>query len=169
LVAAVWDKVVSVWDGSTSCDLAERCAKAAEAASTTLMTGALAQQTAAAPLALFRLLGGLPTYKTAIHSACEATYTAVRADLFQNAPQRTPAYLGRASSLLYTFVRRTLNVPFHRGIVEHPLQPVAEGQSSRKPDERRTIGHDVSVIYAAIRDGTLFGAVVKGAKEAAER
>lgn len=84
--------------------------------------------------------------------------------LFETLRQRTfsgefnaEASLGAGSRPLYQFVRRELNVPFHCGVVEHPTIDEAEPGVPRRA--RKTIGSWISIIYEAIRDGRIRGAL----------
>ncbi|CAI7664266.1 unnamed protein product, partial [Penicillium glandicola] len=67
----------------------------------------------------------------------------------------TSEYLGLGTKQIYLFVRETLGVPLHRGLIEHP---VAGDKGANKIDGRpkKTIGSWVSIIYEAVRDGTLY-------------
>ncbi|KAL4774403.1 L-Aspartase-like protein [Aspergillus nidulans var. acristatus] len=64
---------------------------------------------------------------------------------FANPP--TGKLLCSSSAKIYNFVRETLKVPMHKGLVDHPTYPSAcEG-------EKRTIGSHIGTIYAALREG----------------
>jgi phenylalanine ammonia-lyase len=72
-------------------------------------------------------------------------------DRFLQSPT-TAQYLGKGTSRLYTYVRKGLGVPMHQGLDDHP----SDGQHQ----QQKTIGSRVSVIYEAIRDGSLFSEIV---------
>ncbi|RVD88688.1 uncharacterized protein DFL_002864 [Arthrobotrys flagrans] len=59
--------------------------------------------------------------------------------------------LGGSSKLLYRFVRKELNTPFHCGLVEHPT--VKGDDVPNRP--RKTIGSWISIIIDAIVDGRI--------------
>jgi phenylalanine ammonia-lyase len=68
---------------------------------------------------------------------------------------------------MYNFIRGTLGVPLHRGLIEHPDFPDAELQGIKLADrdmEQKTVGSRIGVIYKAIREGgnSGFGEVVVG-------
>jgi phenylalanine ammonia-lyase len=82
--------------------------------------------------------------------------------LYMAEPDATP-YLGAASSRMYAFVRTKLAVQFHRGLVDHPTFPEANGAINRK---KATIGSSVSVIYEALRSKRLTEVVMECLAEA---
>ncbi|KAK5626695.1 hypothetical protein RRF57_002410 [Xylaria bambusicola] len=96
--------------------------------------------------------------------ACQRSLSALALDLYQIhrdkffENQTTPEYLGQGTKVLYYFVRDHLDVPMHRGQVEHPG---ADDPTGNVIDGRpkRTIGSWVSLIYEAIRDGSLYDAM----------
>jgi len=55
-------------------------------------------------------------------------------------------YLGAASKRMYNYVRGELNVPMHKGLVDHP-----DGTNGKE-----TIGSNISIIYDAMRSGRLY-------------
>ncbi|KAL8836977.1 MAG: hypothetical protein Q9176_005978 [Flavoplaca citrina] len=89
-------------------------------------------------------------WKTKAHSLLVETYTTIRAEFFIN--QTTPDYLGNASKRIYLFVRKTLGVPFNKGLEDHPTpkSPMA-ANGTRK----QTIGSWISIIYSSLRSGTM--------------
>ncbi|KAL8769235.1 MAG: hypothetical protein Q9209_004736 [Squamulea sp. 1 TL-2023] len=78
------------------------------------------------------------------------TYTSTRSEFFVR--QNTADYLGCASRRMYLFVRQTLEVPFHKGLEDHPTpkEPMT-ADGSRK----QTIGSRISTIYESLRDGRM--------------
>jgi phenylalanine ammonia-lyase len=81
----------------------------------------------------------------------------VHRDTFLRKPT-TSEYLGQGTKAIYLFVREKLGVPLHRGLIEHP---VAGDKGGNKIDGRpkKTIGSWVSIIYEAVRDGSLYAEV----------
>ena len=69
--------------------------------------------------------------------------------LYFAAPDATP-YLGAASSRMYSYVRKDLQVPFHKGLVDRPT----------KENELRTIGSNISIIHESMRSGRLYDPVI---------
>ena len=81
--------------------------------------------------------------------------------------------LGRASRKLYTFIRKDLGVPMHRGVVDHPMYKQCGGPNSvlgtvEDPIGKYTIGHWISVINDAIKEGKIMRVMVECLKEAAD-
>ncbi|KAI5358740.1 putative aromatic amino acid lyase, L-Aspartase, phenylalanine/histidine ammonia-lyase, active [Septoria linicola] len=75
--------------------------------------------------------------------------------------QSTERYLGTGSKALYRFVRTTLGVPLHRGLVEHATYDSASPEGITVPSEHRElIGTQIGVIYAAIRSGKMHQVVL---------
>lgn len=78
-------------------------------------------------------------------------------------PDATP-YIGVASKRMYTFVRRTLGVPFHRGLVDHPTLHLTSGDQPM----RKNTGSQISIIYEALRDERLIEPVMECLKDTME-
>ncbi|KAF1938927.1 phenylalanine ammonia-lyase [Clathrospora elynae] len=103
--------------------------------------------------------------------------------------------LGRASKLLYRFVRRDLKVPMNRGMVDHPMPnisftpetavtngtsingastngaeqvPKTNGHVDDEAWRKKTIGHYISVIYESIKSEKIMDAVVECLEHALE-
>ena len=91
----------------------------------------------------------------------QAIFLTNRAAYLAN-PDATP-YLGVASKKLYTFVRRDLKAPMHRGLVDHPTVQTPGGDGSSL---KRNTGSHISKIYEALRDERLMVPVMECVKEA---
>lgn len=74
----------------------------------------------------------------------------------------TLQYLGHGSAIMYSYVRNSLNVPLHKGLVEHPAYPACsrDGVDIAKT-EKLTIGNRISKIYAALRSGQMCAVLVQ--------
>ena len=95
-------------------------------------------------------LDAVSSWKSTALVVLAETYTTTRAQFFQH--QNTPDFLGSASHRMYIYVRETLGVPLHQGLIDHPTPAtVFAADGSRK----KTIGSWVSVIYEALRSGRL--------------
>lgn len=92
----------------------------------------------------------------------QAIFLTNRAAYLAN-PDATP-YLGAASKKMYTFVRRDLKVPMHRGLVDHPTVQTPGGDGSRV---KRNTGSHISKVYEALRDERLMVPVMQCVKDAA--
>lgn len=64
--------------------------------------------------------------------------------------QCTESYLSSSTLPMYNFVRKTLSIPFHRGVEVHPATKLGELSNLAT-----TIGGQVSVIYDAIISGRI--------------
>jgi phenylalanine ammonia-lyase len=53
--------------------------------------------------------------------------------------QNTVDYLDQASKKVYKFVREELGIPFHRGLVEHPVPGGIEGRMISGRERRRLV------------------------------
>ncbi|KAL4752715.1 hypothetical protein BDW72DRAFT_202041 [Aspergillus terricola var. indicus] len=60
----------------------------------------------------------------------------------------TGKLLCSSSAKIYNFVRETLKVPMHKGLVDHPTYSSADDEG-----DKRTIGSHIGTIYAALREG----------------
>ncbi|CAO1602106.1 hypothetical protein XANCAGTX0491_005737 [Xanthoria calcicola] len=89
-------------------------------------------------------------WKSKAQSLLVETCTTTRAEFFTS--QNTPDYVGCASKRMYLFVRKTLGVPFNKGLEDHPTpeEPTA-ADGSRK----QTIGSWISIIFESLRNGQL--------------
>lgn len=89
-------------------------------------------------------------------------YLTVRQEVVNGDGSKTLEKLGKASAVMYRFVRKELGVAIHKGLVE---QPTYDGPSlvegvSVKAEDKRTIGSQISIIYEALRDGRMHDALV---------
>ncbi|KAI4254647.1 MAG: hypothetical protein L6R42_007106, partial [Xanthoria sp. 1 TBL-2021] len=90
------------------------------------------------------------SWKSKANSLLVETYINTRTEFFTC--QNTSDYLGCASKRMYLFVRKTLGVPFNKGLEDHPTpqEPIA-ADGSRK----QTIGSWIGIIYESLRNGQL--------------
>jgi phenylalanine ammonia-lyase len=119
---------------------------------------------------LFKLPDLIEQYRIEATKAATLAFEDVRKTYLAN-PDAT-RYLGAASKRMYVFVRQELKVPIHRGIVDHPT-PAATGNPStptyadnEASTSKKTTGGWISVIYEALRSGSLIDQVVECLKEA---
>jgi phenylalanine ammonia-lyase len=69
-------------------------------------------------------------------------------------------FLGYGSQRIYTAIRHQLKVPFHLGFIEHPVAGDLAGGKINGRD-KKSVGGWISVIYEALREQTLSGAIMK--------
>ena len=100
-------------------------------------------------------------WKIRAHLALVETYTTTRLRFFKD--QDTADHLGQASRRIYLFLRKTLGVPFHQGLQDHPSpkEPVSADGS-----KKRTIGSWISIIYESLRSGQLHESIMDCLSEA---
>ncbi|CAL8579680.1 hypothetical protein XPA_005414 [Xanthoria parietina] len=92
----------------------------------------------------------MQSWKSKAHSLLVETYITTRTEFFTS--QDTPDYLGCAPKRMYLFVRKTLGVPFNKGLEDHPTpQEPTAADGSRK----QTIGSWISIIFESLRNGQL--------------
>lgn len=100
-------------------------------------------------------------WKISTRKAIVEVFTSCRAKFFEK--QNTIDFLGVASRRIYTFVRGTLGVPFHKGLEDHPEPGNAINVSGSR---KRTIGSNISIIYEALRNGQLHAPLMDCLSEA---
>ncbi|PYI01996.1 phenylalanine ammonia-lyase [Aspergillus sclerotiicarbonarius CBS 121057] len=154
LLQTVVDAVATAWPTTTRLPIAERCRQAVQAAVPVLVNAAT---TTTAELRLVDV-SGWQQRATSIVSEVYHT-TAAR---FLEHPD-TADLLGAGSKTLYTTIREDLQVPFHRGFIEHPTAQSETLAANHRP--KKTIGSWISVIYEALRRGDVQGAVLTRLRE----
>jgi len=163
-IQGLWATIIKAWDGTTTLDLQGRCEKTADMAASSLLQE-IAKNTHLKAQA-HDVFTAVNVWKEGLALALATHYETARQEMFERHLHITPTYLGQASSKVYTFVRKELKVPFHRGLVEDPTCPLAEGQNASFPtDTRKSIGSLISIVYGALRDGTLHGPVMAAIKQ----
>ncbi|KAE9971567.1 hypothetical protein EG328_005517 [Venturia inaequalis] len=163
---AIFLDVVRNWNASTTMDLADRCDKTAEGASAMIFSEITGNSKAAFKCSTQDVFSGIKAWKEELSVAMKDMYQQAREDMFQNHKDITPQQLGQGSRKLYLFVRKDLNVPFHRGLVEEPTHELAEDQQASFPtNERRSVGSLISIVYEAIRNGSIRNPVMDAVKD----
>ncbi|EXJ68181.1 phenylalanine ammonia-lyase [Cladophialophora psammophila CBS 110553] len=160
LTGEIWAAIRKTWYATANSDAVDRCEQVAKATVEPILN-ALDQL----PL---HHHGCHPERFAREHKAWVKTLQKImynsfllhRASFFDH--PTTPEYLGKGTKVLYRFVREELGVPFYRGQVEDPVLSQALNERPVK-----TIGSWISVIYAALRDGSLYSAVLKPTQKAA--
>ncbi|KAB8257989.1 phenylalanine ammonia-lyase [Aspergillus pseudonomiae] len=143
-----WKEFEEAWYAAAAYDAAERAAKAAQS----LAVAVVNSQHIAIILPVEKVTGLTKAFESLILQS----YLQHR-DAFFKQPS-TAQYLGQGTRMIYRFVREKLGVPLHRGLVEHPVAGDQEGNViDGRP--KKTIGSWVSIIYEAVRDGSLYAEV----------
>jgi phenylalanine ammonia-lyase len=171
----VWCRVKQELDKTTAMDVAKRFERIMSEARSPLLD-LLVDLPAEHPLVSHGLhLRTLQNWCRNSTTRAIALYTETRDRYFVQGD--ATKYLGRGSKLLYRFVRRDLNVPMNRGVVDHPISTangtltngtstnrIGHAAKSNTDDgdawRKKTIGHYISVIYEAIRNDSIMDVVV---------
>ncbi|KEQ86793.1 phenylalanine ammonia-lyase [Aureobasidium pullulans EXF-150] len=145
-----WKTFEAAWYHSCTLDAAERCERSTEALLTAIVLGV----TITGDIKVKAIADCHQTFSDYVLQL----YLSHRDGFFQH--QITPNYLGKGTKMAYLFVREHLGVPFHRGLIEHP---VANSPCGNMLDGRpkKTIGSWVSKIYEAVRDGSFYSEVLR--------
>ena len=143
----VWTEVSEVWWTTSALDLEARCAHATDSCTSSRFKS-LAPILSSVLGAVGDIYGPMEDWRNEMISALQEKFIDLRAS-FSVTPS-TPEFLGQASRRMYTFVRKELKVPFHRGLVDHP-SGLDDGS------EKKTIGSWISIIYEALRKWELHG------------
>lgn len=158
LLDAVLNRISTMWSSTTTMDLHDRSEKVADAVLIDVVK--LSTSSATESMDIQSMQGFAHALKVLIHHQ----YNDCRAAMFEDHIAVTTSFLGNASKRMYRFVRVDLGIKMHRGLVEHPTQPLAEGEEEL--EGRKTIGSRISVIYEALRDGRVTDVVIACAEEA---
>ncbi|KAF1912204.1 L-Aspartase-like protein [Ampelomyces quisqualis] len=137
------------WNSTSNLDVQPRCRALVLSALPTL-TDALPTGTDVAVLA---------SWKDAALKIITDSWTQISGNFFDRQP--TEGFLGAGSRVLYHTVRHDLGVPFQLGFIEHPTI----GSDELRGRPKRTVGEWISVIYEAIKEGSLFNPLFNLMKE----
>ncbi|KAI0595624.1 phenylalanine ammonia-lyase [Biscogniauxia sp. FL1348] len=160
LLDLLWKDIHTSWYETSHLDAPERAAQVASE-TVAVMTKFIAQNGTVTRSNSPLSIKDVQTLREAIEKTILQAYLKHR-DLFF-AHQPTEQYLGKATKQCYDFVRNTLGVPFHRGLVEQP-QP---GDTELDGRPKKTIGSWVSIVYEAVRDGRLIDRILDDEGEVA--
>jgi phenylalanine ammonia-lyase len=159
----VSNSLAKEWNHTTSLDLRERAQKTAESASAALMQAL--RKCSVMDRSAFELLDAVETWTSALSETIRSLYESTRQEMFERHTEITSAYLGQGSAELYNFVRKDLEIPFHRGLIDDPTYVLLQGQSASVPKgQRKTIGSQISKVYAAITSGQIHSPVMAAVK-----
>lgn len=146
----IWDHVQSKWNGTADQDHENRYDHVIDATLAVVTRILLFSTRPTDATTSSAILIAIASWKFSVYKILADTYINVRTRFFQQ--QNTPEFLGRASRTMYVYVRQTLGVPFHQGLIDHPT-PTAERAANG--DRKKTIGSWISIIYEALRSGSL--------------
>jgi phenylalanine ammonia-lyase len=153
LISSIWAAIEHVVSATTTKDSSDRFTAVAKSAHSILID-TLSDITAPKSLSLIN------SWTVKVATISKSLFVANRAAYLAH-PDATP-YLGAASKRMYQFVRRELQIPFHRGLVDHPtFHHTVEEQGRLK-----NTGSQISIIYEALRDERLVDPVMACMKDA---
>jgi phenylalanine ammonia-lyase len=132
----LWQRVVDSWNSSNALDSEERYDKVSADAVHHVIDEYIVSGATLPPA------GALKDWKLAVQCALSETHAVTQHQFMTH--QSTPKYLAVATRKLYCWVRQKLQVPLHRGLVDHP---------GFKSDGcgKKTIGSYITEIYLAIK------------------
>ncbi|GES58224.1 phenylalanine ammonia-lyase [Aspergillus terreus] len=148
ITSNLWETLMAHWGSHTTCNLADR---ANMAANETL--GVLFRHLGQVSYDVVDATKIMQAWETEVRTMLIKQYDQTRAVFFES--QTTPNYLCGASQKLYSFVRETLEVPMHKGLVDHPTYTTSNGQRGEK-----AIGTHIGTVYAALRQGDFMDVLV---------
>ncbi|KJR88637.1 phenylalanine ammonia-lyase [Sporothrix schenckii 1099-18] len=169
----ILSQLLNRWDELSHLDLQARGEAAARDISGTLLSR-MVQLTLVLPSGMT-----IFAFQELVTMCLVNAYTKIREQFFAK-PAPASDYLSAASRVVYEFVRLELNIPFNRGIDDHPTlvaekQAAARGSTDglangiktdvQSADRTRILGTMASEIYTAVRDGRLFDRVVAFCEE----
>ncbi len=147
----VWTQVSEVWWTTSTLDLQARCAQAVDSC-TSVHFKSLAPILSV--LGAGGIQGPMEEWRNQMVAALQDKFVALRVSF--SASPSTPHSLGQASHKMYVFVRQKLEVPFHRGLIDHPrVLDESEGVEGEREGKKKTIGSWISIIYESLRKGEL--------------
>ncbi|OOF91880.1 hypothetical protein ASPCADRAFT_408986 [Aspergillus carbonarius ITEM 5010] len=146
---SVWKQLIQHWTRNTTLDLADRAETSVINTLGTLLNllnSHCDNEDSDIPLAVLNWQDG-------VKYILAEQYDSIREEFFRN--PTTTDYLCTASIKLYNYVRKTLGVPMHKGIVDHPTY-----LPHLLPNDKQSIGSLISTIYIALREGDLMHTLV---------
>ena len=146
LQSRLLEQIVRQFDLTTSLDASDRFSKIAEAVHSTLTRCLYTHPKLPQH---FDALSAITRWTDQTSATLHRLFLQHRQAYFA-APDATP-YLGAASSRMYSYVRKDLRVPFHKGLLDHPT----------KDNGLKTIGSNISIIHDAMRRGQLYDSVLR--------
>lgn len=147
LHANIWNRIPDVWYSTGTLDAHQRFQEVANSLISVVLSGLLQakKETEIATIGL---------WKAELIDLIGKIYIDYRASFFKQ--QDTPSYIGKAAMIMYNYVRHELAVPFHQGLVEHPLPGDANpGAGTINGRSKKTIGGWISIIYESLRSGDM--------------
>ncbi|CRG84387.1 hypothetical protein PISL3812_01679 [Talaromyces islandicus] len=169
--AQSWNGVLEKWQSLSYLDLEDRAAVTIKESLGDLIHSLIHETTnTTTPSAATdsNILHTVELYKKQAAQTLSTIYDSTRNAFYKT--QSTAQYLSPASAIVYNFVRIDLNIPFHRGLVDHPTLLAAaapktngvggDGHDGGKRPEK-ILGTFASEIYLTIRSGRFHDLLMK--------
>lgn len=145
ILELIWEELMYHWTQASSKDLPERSLAA--------VVGSLGKVWYLIPESNSTNICGESSWKVCVQQWMDEvndllveSYARTREAFFVRTT--TKNYLCSSSKKFYAFVRESLGVPMHRGIVDHPTYDSGECAA-----EKKTIGANITQIYSELRSG----------------
>ncbi len=146
----VWADLSESWSATAMMDAEDRIIKVVERSLATVTNHFLQTPSVASSSTTF--LERMIDWKCRMLSLLSKTHHELSANYNEN--RNTADYLGHGSKSLYHFVRNELAIPFHEGLIEHPVS-ANDQENTLNGRPKLTIGSWVSKIYMSLRSGEL--------------
>ncbi|KAJ5115006.1 Phenylalanine aminomutase (L-beta-phenylalanine forming) [Penicillium alfredii] len=147
----VWSLITTSWHAHSESDIDSRCEKVSKHCAHAIFDDLMS--TGATP----SLYVSVQKWKSSVTSVLSQAHERTHHQFTMH--PSTPDYLALSTKEIYLFVRQTLRVPLHRGLVDHP-------EASDSDKTKKTIGTNITQIYTAISNGRITGALQKATQEA---
>ncbi|RAK95494.1 aromatic amino acid ammonia-lyase [Aspergillus ibericus CBS 121593] len=154
----LFETIQSSWPSTSRLDLRDRCQRVVEA-SLPVFFGDLVSPNRQDS----HLFSAINAWKTVNILKLEAVYREVLAEFCASPP--TADYLGVGTKAIYTSIRHELGIPFHQGFIEHPSAANGDLPEMINGRVKKTVGGWISIVYEALRDGTLNGTILGAFKQ----
>lgn len=137
----VWEGITAAWHAHSQSDLNVRYKQVAKDSAHQLFDDISPSHSGHSEVSICEIV---QQWKTGVECALVEVHQRTRRQF--SAHQSTPAYLARATKEIYLWVRQILQVPLHRGIIDHPDALSEDGAE-------KTIGTHITKIYMGIQSG----------------
>ncbi|KAK3689013.1 L-Aspartase-like protein [Podospora appendiculata] len=148
IVSQATDTLLARWDHMAHVDTAERSKAAVQES-----MGAIMEHLA--ELGVTPTMEELARFQTVVAGALEAHYRGVKSEFLRS--QTTAEYISPASRVVYDFVRKELDVPLNRGVVDHPPLLVAAAAAAVEKERLNGYGGGSNGISNGASNGTSNG------------
>ncbi|KID74515.1 phenylalanine ammonia-lyase, partial [Metarhizium brunneum ARSEF 3297] len=149
--------IESSWKDASRLDVPDRAKAVGDATTLELIKAITLNQSSSSKFASLCII---ESWRHEVENITMRVYGIVKRKFF--ACPTTEKYIGIGPRALYMKIRHDLGVPFHQGLVEHP---VSQGKDERIQGKtarpRKTIGSWVSIIYEALLEGKIYDAIYR--------